>query len=95
VITRASGIVEIFRLYLVARGSTFSDSRMADQLAGPRNRAAHAGITPSEDELRRAIATSSAVLHEACPLPDDFVLLKRAKLLERKESPGVGTSELA
>jgi hypothetical protein len=42
IITRASGVVEMFRLFIVSGGKTaVSDNRVMAQLAGPRNAAAH------------------------------------------------------
>jgi len=83
IIERASGVVEMFRLYFVAHGSQASDNQVAGQLAGPRNKAAHGGVAPTADELTRAFQLTRLLLGEAHPLPDSAMLQTRARSVLR------------
>lgn len=63
IMKRSTGVVEIFRLFVVAGGKcTVSDDQVIDQLARPRNEAAHDGISPSTTDVRRAINTAKEIL---------------------------------
>ena len=93
VIERASGVVEMFRLYLVAHGSAISDGRVINELAGPRNRAAHGGRTPSPEEMERALATSRLVLDEASPLASPTDLLHKIRTFTRAFHGESGSQE--
>ena len=79
-----SGIAEAFPVYwqLVAAGqSAVSRNRVIDQLAGPRNRAVHAGEHPDDTVARRAVETAVMLVREAIPLrsPDEILPEARAK----------------
>lgn len=88
VLKLASGIAEAFPLYqqLVLSGqSTVSRGRVLDQLANPRNRAAHGGEQPDETVAHRALETAGQLVHEAMPLPppDEMLRLARARARRR------------
>jgi hypothetical protein len=73
VVLQAGGIVGLYRLWLElnpdAAEAAPSVRRVIDQLATPRNNAAHGGQSPPGDTLPRARATARAVLDIVCPLP--------------------------
>jgi len=63
-----SGIVELYRLNAGRKdGLAVSIGQVIDQLAGPRNRAAHEGEALDDDTARKAIRTARALL-EVSPL---------------------------
>ncbi|WP_349902955.1 hypothetical protein [Parafrigoribacterium humi] len=66
-----TGIAEKLRLMekLVPPSSRSLVSRVADKIAGPRNKAAHAGWTPAPAEVDDCLATVAEVLAEYDPLP--------------------------
>jgi hypothetical protein len=85
----ASGIAEAFPLYqrLVMMGqSTVSRGRVLDQLASPRNRAAHGGERPDETVAQRALETAGQLVYEAIPLtpPDEMLRVARAQARRRR-----------
>jgi hypothetical protein len=83
IITRTSGVVEMFRLFIVAGGKTdVSDNRVIDQLARPRNAAAHDGIPPSNNDLQRAIKTATEIVEAAAPLPEPATAKRYARKLD-------------
>jgi hypothetical protein len=53
----------------MAGQSTVSRGRVLDQLASPRNRAAHGGEQPDETIAQRALETAGQLVYEAIPLP--------------------------
>jgi hypothetical protein len=66
----AGGVVDWFRLWaLLGARPTVSEGRVIDQLAGPRNQAAHAGAQPTEVATRRAIGTAGELVSASTPLP--------------------------
>jgi hypothetical protein len=68
---QASGAVEMFRLFVITGARlTVSDSRVMDQLANPRNQAAHAGLASTAEEAKRAIDTATLIVDAAAQLPD-------------------------
>jgi hypothetical protein len=78
-LSKPSGVIELFRLFLVARGSAISAERVMDQLAGPRNKAAHKGDKPTQQEAKRALQTTDLLLKEASPLPSPSGLLRSTR----------------
>lgn len=87
----ASGIAEAFPLYqqlIMAGQSTVSRRRVLDQLAGPRNRAAHGGEQPDETVAQRALETAGRLVYEATPLPppDEMLRVARAQARRRRGS---------
>lgn len=83
IINRTSGVVEMFRLFIVAGGKTdVSDNRVMDQLAKPRNIAAHDGISPSSTDLERAINTAKQIVADAAPLPEPAAAKRLARKLD-------------
>lgn len=71
IMRQSSGAVEIFRLFVITGGkSTVSDDRVMDQLAKPRNDAVHAGVSSTQNDAQRAIATANAIVEAAAPLPE-------------------------
>jgi hypothetical protein len=64
-----NGLVELYDLH-AALGDpvAVSRGRLADQLAGVRNRAVHAGRPPTPDEAKRAVELAALVLDQAAPL---------------------------
>lgn len=82
ILKRTSGVVEIFRLFIVAGGqAAISDNQVIDQLARPRNEAAHDGISPSSNDLQRAINTARELVEAAAPLPDPIAAKQFARKL--------------
>lgn len=65
-----SGIAERYKLIAGRRESLpVSVNRVIDQLAGPRNDAAHRGDLLTRDTARRALRTASELLASFAPLP--------------------------
>jgi hypothetical protein len=79
ILKRANGIVEVFRLHMVAADSAISLKKVIDQLAGPRNDAAHDGLAPSTLVAKKALETAGQMLHEVSPLEDPHLLIKRVR----------------
>lgn len=79
ILSSASGVVEVFRLFLVAHGSAVSMAQVVDQLAGPRNSAAHDGVQPTDQVATRALRTANLLLQEASPLPLPAEVLRAAR----------------
>lgn len=72
-----SGVVELYRLNAARKpGLAVSIGRVIDQLAGPRNRAAHEGEALDNGTARKAIQTARALL-EVSPLPTARSFLRR------------------
>jgi hypothetical protein len=68
VLRGVSGVVELYRLNAGRKdGLAVSIAQVIDQLAGPRNRAAHEGEALDKDTGRKAIRTARALL-EVSPL---------------------------
>ena len=83
IMKQSTGVVEIFRLFVVAGGKcAVSDDRVIDQLARPRNQAAHAGISPSTTDVRRAIDTAKEIVEAAAPLPKPAAAKRSARKLD-------------
>lgn len=78
-LSKTSGVIELFRLFLVARGSAISAKTVMDQLARPRNKAAHEGDQPKHQEAKRALQTADLLLKEASPLPSPSDLLRSTR----------------
>jgi hypothetical protein len=77
VLRGVSGVVELYRLNAGRRrGLAVSIGQVIDQLAGPRNRAAHECEALDDDTARKAIRTARALL-EVSPLPTPMSLLRR------------------
>jgi hypothetical protein len=69
ILNGVSGAVELYWLNAGRDGGLpVSIGRVMSQLAGPRNRAVHAGETPVADTARDAIRTAKALI-EVSPLP--------------------------
>jgi hypothetical protein len=66
-----SGLVELYDFHVLAVRpiAAVSHGRLAGDLAGPRNRVAHAGERPTKTEVRGAIAVATALVAEVAPLP--------------------------
>jgi hypothetical protein len=66
----ANGVVELYDL-LAAIGATLPGSRdrLMDQLAGTRNRAAHAGRVPTLEEARRSLVVADEIVATLSPVP--------------------------
>jgi hypothetical protein len=75
----AHGVVDIFRLYMAARGSAVSEGRVKADLAGPRNKAAHEGDELSVDEAKAALSIAREIVAEATPLPTSADVRRRAR----------------
>ncbi len=75
----ASGVVELYHLYAELRGDLkaalgVSSGRVIDQLAGPRNRAVHAGQALDLDITRKAYKTAKALVAASpLPAPESFI----------------------
>lgn len=81
----ADGVVGLFRLALVSGGGfPVSDSRVMDQLAGPRNRAVHQGDALDARVAQRAVETASAIVGAAQPLPSPSHARRAARQLGRR-----------
>jgi hypothetical protein len=69
ILKTTSGVVELYDLYSVLDAPLpISRERLMDQVAKKRNDAAHAGKSPSSDEVRRSIGTVSELLDAISPL---------------------------
>jgi hypothetical protein len=68
---RMSGVVELYDFHLLAVRpiAAVSHGRLAGDLAGVRNRVAHAGQRPTKTEVKEAIAVATALVAEVAPLP--------------------------
>lgn len=84
ILKRANGIVEVFRLHLVATDSAVSLNRVMKELAGPRNDAAHDGLEPSAFVAKKALDAARQVLIEVSPVEDPQQLLQRVRRELRK-----------
>lgn len=80
-VSRTSGVVEMFRLYLVATRSILGEKQVMDQLARPRNRAAHGGERPTTDIVKRSFKTARTLVEEASPLPSPAALRRLSQQL--------------
>jgi serine/threonine protein kinase len=74
IILRANGIEGLFSEYLslgnpapVSRDKALSLGALRDQLAGVRNRSAHAGVIPSAEEATRAVELAHSIVTSAHP----------------------------
>ncbi len=77
VLRGVSGVVELYRLNAGRkRGLAVSIGQVIDQLAGPRNRAAHEGEALDVGTARKAIHTARALL-DVSPLPTPRSFLRR------------------
>ncbi len=67
---QVTGVVELFRLFVIlgARPSV-SEGRVINQLAQPRNEAAHAGDSSTLERARNAIETAGRILAAADGVP--------------------------
>lgn len=63
------GLVELYRLNAMHRRLPVSIRQVRDQLADPRNRAAHGGESPDRTTVDRAIKTARGLLDAVSPLP--------------------------
>ena len=70
-ILQANGAVGLVKLYtsLGLGPLPVSANRIMNQLAGPRNRAAHSGSSPTAQEASRAISVALSVIDAALPMP--------------------------
>ena len=68
---RMSGVVELydFQVLAVRPIAAVSHGRLAGDLAGVRNRVAHAGHRPTKTAVKEAIAVATALVAEVAPLP--------------------------
>ncbi len=79
-----SGVVELYRLNAGRRdGLAVSIGQVKDQLANPRNAAAHAGHMPGEDVAAAAVRVARALL-EVRPLPTPRSLVRRLRVVDRR-----------
>lgn len=78
-VVSAHGVVDVFRLYLAARGSALSEGQVKGQLAGPRNRAAHEGDVLTKSEAEAALRTARELIAEATPLQTLSQIRKQAR----------------
>jgi hypothetical protein len=77
----AAGIVAVFRLYVISGGRPgVSDGRVMNQLAEPRNNAAHRGELLDRQIAQRAIESAKALVGATDPLPTPSAAKKAAKL---------------
>ena len=69
-VTQASGAMGLYDL-AAALGVWLpvSRERVAGQLAGPRNAAAHAGLVPTREVLGRALSVAASLVTSLSPLP--------------------------
>jgi hypothetical protein len=66
----ANGVVGLIRLLESIDGTEHSQRRLvADRIAGPRNLAAHQGVTPTPDEVNEAWRTARILLDVYSPMP--------------------------
>jgi hypothetical protein len=69
-IVNANGVAGLMSLYISLGGElSVSKKKVADRLAQMRNRAAHAGYTPTWEETDAAYKIARSIVLEACPLP--------------------------
>ena len=81
ILDRVSGVVELYRLSAARRqGLAVSIGQVMNQLAKPRNEAAHEGADIDEDAARDALRTAKALV-EVCPLPRPRALARQLKAL--------------
>lgn len=72
IVKQANGVVGLAKLLVVIDGSVGSvpsSPKISNQLAGPRNRAAHRGAAPSQDEVDQARNVAKSLLDAYSPLP--------------------------
>jgi hypothetical protein len=68
--TMANGVVRLIRLLESIDGTEHSRRNLvAHRIAGPRNLAAHQGVTPTPDEATEAWSTAGILLDEYSPMP--------------------------
>jgi hypothetical protein len=79
ILKNTTGLVEVFRLYATALGSSISINKVKSDLAGPRNLAIHRGDIPTVEVARRALKTATEIIFEARPLWTTSELLRHAK----------------
>lgn len=79
IIGQANGVVDLARLAMVSGFDVpVSLGQIADQLAGPRNRAAHAGDRLDPDTARAALRTARALVGAFAPLPRPESILRHS-----------------
>lgn len=70
IVRDANGVVGLVALLEKLDGTTPSSrNRVMHRLAGPRNRAAHAGTSPTQEELISVLSESQRLLDQYTPLP--------------------------
>jgi hypothetical protein len=79
IMKQSSGAVELFRLFVITGGTatvpitggtaSVSDDRVINELAKPRNEAAHAGGASTKPVAEQAIKIAIAIVKAAAPLP--------------------------
>jgi hypothetical protein len=68
--TMANGVVGLIDLLESIDGTEHPRRNLVmNRIAGPRNRAAHRGITPTPDEVTKASSTARILLDEYSPVP--------------------------
>jgi hypothetical protein len=71
VIAQVNGLAGLMRLHQdLGCALDLSQQAVRHRVAGPRNRAAHAGTIPTEAETLSAVRTARAVVESADPLPE-------------------------
>jgi hypothetical protein len=68
---RGGGVMELYDFHVAAVGpvAEVSPGRLSGQLAGVRNRVAHGGATPTDQEAAAAIDVAAALVGALAPLP--------------------------
>jgi hypothetical protein len=79
ILKRTSGVVDIFRMHLVTTDSAVSLGNVINELAGPRNSAAHDGTTPSDASARKALDLAAVLLGEVSVVETPTELNKRVR----------------
>jgi hypothetical protein len=71
-VLNTNGLAEQVSLFqsLGTSSASISKKKLVDQLANPRNRAAHAGIPPTAEEMNRAFEVGQTTIDAIAPVPD-------------------------
>ena len=71
IVLQANGLTGLAKLLeaIDGRRSSPSAGRIANELAGPRNKAVHVGIHPTQTEVKKAQEVAKGLLNAYSPLP--------------------------
>ena len=68
IMRRSNGIAALAQMLKAFEG-TSGASKLAERIAGPRNKAVHRGVLPTEDEVNEAFDAAYQILRMYSPLP--------------------------